>query len=593
MKRPSIATVFIASFGFIGIAFAVITATSFQGFSRLNEQTRYVFQNKMPKVIAGKDLELAVERLHMAAERVLRARSDEGEAKLQARLDDFEGQLNSLRPLFVTPAGRSLFARIDEAAGTYRQMIKDLLSGTFGADNRALLESDSALIAPIEELLSYNSNTSAEAYNESLGVYRLTVALTALSIGSVFAVALVAAFYSFAGVIRPIKQITGSMSRLSAGDTAASIPCAGRTDEIGEMAAAVETFRQNAVAAEKLEDEARRHREAAEFQRHAVLADEQLRMKVTSEVVEALGEGLQHLAAGDLAFRITKPFPAGFAALKSDFNGSIARMAETIAAVSSSVDALADGSIQLKKATANLASRSEQQAVAIEQSAAALDEITVTVSKSAARAAEAKHNTEEASRSALRANGTVSVAVEAMDHIESSSGQIAGILGKIDEIAFTTNLLALNAGVEAARAGDAGKGFAVVAQEVRELAQKSARAAREIKELVLNSGNDVARGVGAVVSTGDALAAIESFIGTINGNAELIATAAREQALALQEVTAAVNETDGIAQQNAAMVEKLDATTSVLAEEGARLRVLVGTFRLHDVVPATADLQAA
>src|SRR5689334_18779623 len=137
-----------------------------------------------------------------------------------------------------------------------------------------------------------------------------------------------------------------------------------------------------------------------------------------------------------------------------------------------------------------------------------------------------------------------------MDAIQQSSNGITNIIGVIDDIAFQTNLLALNAGVEAARAGEAGKGFAVVAQEVRELAQRSAQAAKEIKGLIQTSGSEVSNGVALVKETGEALKIIESHVVTINGQLDAIATSAREQSVGLAEVNTAVNQMDQVTQQN-------------------------------------------
>jgi methyl-accepting chemotaxis protein len=167
-----------------------------------------------------------------------------------------------------------------------------------------------------------------------------------------------------------------------------------------------------------------------------------------------------------------------------------------------------------------------------------------------------------------------------MSRIRDASGKISQIIDVIDSIAFQTNLLALNAGVEAARAGEAGKGFAVVAQEVRELAQRSAKAAKEIGDLIGNSEREVSTGAQYVEQTGNALIGISGQIVEIAEHINTIASAAREQSTALQEINSAVNSMDAMTQRNAAMVEETHAATQQLAQEAGSLMDLVGQFRL-------------
>jgi methyl-accepting chemotaxis protein len=250
--------------------------------------------------------------------------------------------------------------------------------------------------------------------------------------------------------------------------------------------------------------------------------------------------------------------------------------------VGTNAQAITAGANEIRTSSDDLSRRTEQQAASVEQTAAALEEITTTVRDGAKRAEEARKLVVATGEDARNSGTVVRSAVDAMHAIEQSSGEISNIIGVIDEIAFQTNLLALNAGVEAARAGEAGKGFAVVAQEVRELAQRSAQAAKEIKGLINTSSSQVANGVTLVGNTGKALEGIVSQVQHITGHVQAIADAYREQSLGLQEINTAVNTMDQGTQQNAAMVEEATATAHQLSSEAETLTRLLGQFRLAE-----------
>ena len=199
----------------------------------------------------------------------------------------------------------------------------------------------------------------------------------------------------------------------------------------------------------------------------------------------------------------------------------------------------------------------------------------------------------ETKDSAGKSGDIVRNAIDAMGRIEQSSQKISQIISVIDEIAFQTNLLALNAGVEAARAGEAGRGFAVVAQEVRELAQRSANAAKEIKTLINTSAGEVKGGVSLVLSTGEALKEIEALVNRVNEHVTSIARAAQEQSLALVEINTSVNHMDQMTQQNAAMVEETTAASQVLADEARHLQAQLERFQLEGRTTAAQYRAAA
>jgi methyl-accepting chemotaxis protein len=263
-----------------------------------------------------------------------------------------------------------------------------------------------------------------------------------------------------------------------------------------------------------------------------------------------------------------------------DFNESIVRLNETMQIVVGSANAIHQGAQVINDASDELTQRAESQAANLEETAASLGEITETVKRAAAGASQARAIVASADADAKKGAVVVREAVLAMDGISKSSGQISQIIGVIDEIAFQTNLLALNAGVEAARAGDAGRGFAVVAMEVRALAQRSAAAAKEIKTLISNSGQQVQAGVELVAATGKTLDAILAQVARINTVVGDIAVGAEHQAVSLAAINAAINEMDRSTQENAAMVAHSNASGRSLGEETERLTRVIEQFQL-------------
>ncbi|TQN61673.1 PAS domain S-box protein [Agrobacterium tumefaciens] len=297
--------------------------------------------------------------------------------------------------------------------------------------------------------------------------------------------------------------------------------------------------------------------------------------------VEELGAALERLSQCNIRVTLDKPFVGEFERLRRDFNKSIAEFQKTLENVLGQTDDLTKSSQEVSEASVNLAERSREQAVALEETSAALEQITATVRSSTENTKETRKLVQSARTSTAASTEVVERTVNAMQRIETASREISQIIGVIDEIAFQTNLLALNAGVEAARAGEAGKGFAVVAQEVRELAQRSANAAKEIKALINNSGTEVLEGVRLVGETGEALKQIDALVRHIDGNVDMIAKAADEQAIGIGEINRAVNRLDQMTQENASMSARTTVISTTLAQGADVLAQLVSLFKLN------------
>ncbi|MCZ4090513.1 methyl-accepting chemotaxis protein [Sinorhizobium psoraleae] len=401
---------------------------------------------------------------------------------------------------------------------------------------------------------------------------------------------LVGLYFAVRGFVqKPLAGLVSDVQTLSNSDYTKPIAGQERSDETGSVAKALEGFRHQLADTRRLEGEARHEREQAELQRSRSETERAESSALQRDIVARLGKGLSHLSAGDLAFRITDEFPGEYAQLKRDFNATMESLEETIRTVNHSVVNIGSGTSEISNAANDLSHRTEQQAASLEETAAALDQLTSQVHASAENAKVAAKSVEVASSDAEQSGEVVQKAIAAMQGIEQSSHEVSRIIGVIDEIAFQTNLLALNAGVEAARAGDAGKGFAVVAQEVRELAQRSANAAKEIKTLINTSAGQVREGVDLVGKAGSALEKIAEQVVQINGLIRQISSSASEQAVGLKEINSAVNQMDQVTQQNAAMVEETTAASMALNDEAGALSTLVSRFRVAQQVPAQSS----
>ncbi len=435
------------------------------------------------------------------------------------------------------------------------------------------------------------------------------------------------AFLIARSIIRPIQAMTEAMARLAKGDLTVDIPARGNRDEIGDMAQAVQVFKDNAIDKKRMDEaeqqrleaerkaaEAQRLREQAIGQEIAALIDAVSKGDLTSRIdlggkdgfYRTMSDGINRLtdtvqgaitdiarvlgalAEGDLNQRITKDYQGAFDKLKTDVNATSLKLGEIVGQISDATEAISQASAEVSAGSSDLAERTEQQASSLEETAASMEELGATVRSSAEGAQRANKMAGEARGAAQQGGVVAESAIDAMKKIADASRKITEIIGVIDEIAFQTNLLALNAAVEAARAGDAGKGFAVVAQEVRVLAQRSAQASKEIKTLILNSDNQVQTGVDLVKKAGDSLSGIAGSVQQVAALISEIAGASQEQASALDEINSAVAAMDEMTQKNAALVEETTAAAQSMAGQASDLRHQVSFFKLAAGTSRTA-----
>jgi len=300
--------------------------------------------------------------------------------------------------------------------------------------------------------------------------------------------------------------------------------------------------------------------------------------ETTGEALDDVNENLGAIAQGDLNRRITSSYAGSFEDLKNKLNDTASQLGEIVTEVLVSANEVTNAASEITTGTSDLSQRTEQQASNLQETAASMEQIASTIKQNADNAQQANQLAISARGVASDGGEVVGKAVTAMSQIEASSQKISDITGVIDEIAFQTNLLALNAAVEAARAGDAGKGFAVVASEVRSLAQRSSEAAKDIKQLILESGSQVKDGVTLVNDAGSSLTEIVDSVKRVTDIVSEIAAASTEQATGVEEINKAVSQMDEMTQQNSALVEENAAACRMLQDQASNMHERMSFF---------------
>ncbi|WP_018175051.1 MULTISPECIES: methyl-accepting chemotaxis protein [unclassified Thioalkalivibrio] len=311
-------------------------------------------------------------------------------------------------------------------------------------------------------------------------------------------------------------------------------------------------------------------------------------------VVPPLREGsrvMQAMAEGDLTARLEGDFKGEFAEFRDAIHTSLENLDQLVGQILEGAGNVRSASTEIAQGNTDLSQRTEEQASSLEETASSMEEMTSTVKSNADNARQANQLATAARDKAQEGGEVVDKAVTAMGEINQSSKKIADIIGVIDEIAFQTNLLALNAAVEAARAGEQGRGFAVVATEVRNLAQRSAQAAKEIKTLINDSVERIGEGSKLVDNSGKALEDIVDSVKKVSDIIAEIAAASEEQSTGLDEINKAVTQLDEVTQQNAALVEEAAAASESLDDQSRELLELMSYFKGERAAAATTEMQ--
>ena len=479
----------------------------------------------------------------------------------------------------------------------------------FEASNAALGEMSDLSTAAGGETANYWDGRSSDSLMSLVITILAVILLLALIAGSTLFVR--------KRVVSRVETTTQALVQVASGNLQIDVD-RRKNDlkEIADLSGALESFRDSLLEAEKTKREAdgKAKHARAEMMREmqtafgevvdaAVGGDFAQRVPTTfpdvelnrlaegvnqlvesfDSVIRDVGDKMQALADGDLRQRVEADYQGAFADLKENVNRTADQLAGIVAQIQHASTEVGNGAAEITSGTSDLSERTEQAASNLEETAASTEQMSATVKQNAENARRASSLVQDANQTASKGGEVVKRAVSAMSGIESSAQKITDIIGVIDEIAFQTNLLALNASVEAARAGEAGKGFAVVAQEVRQLAQRSAQAASDIKTLIQDSNGQVKDGVQMVNQAGEALTDIVGSIGKVVGIVEEISSASQEQATGVQEINSSVTSLDQMTQQNSALVEESTAAARALSDQAGKLGELMTFFRLDGI----------
>lgn len=428
--------------------------------------------------------------------------------------------------------------------------------GAYYAAHRLLIDQTVARAAEYQQRLKERSDR------------QLAWAITLLSglAGAVLALVAAASIVLVRKVVDPLAEVASTTSELARGGRAI-VPHQGREDELGELAKAVEMFRVAAVG--RAESDAR------------IAAGQQL-------VTASLGEGLSALRSGNLTYLIDEAYPADYEVLKVHFNDALLVLRDMIQVVSESASEISIGSSEIAQASEDLARRTESNAASLEQTNAALAEVEGRIRRTSAASLETAARAGQATTTVETGRSTADQAVLAMDRVSDSAKGIDNVIEGLDKIAFQTRVLAMNAAVEAGRAGDAGRGFAVVADLVSALAMRAEEEAKRARDQLTVTQSEIVSAVQAVKKVDGALANIAGDVDEVHRLLGSMASDNQAQSLAITEIAAAMGTMDQSTQQNAAMVEQTSAAARNLSIEVKTLADRAAVFKIGGRIRQTA-----
>ncbi|MEP9360711.1 methyl-accepting chemotaxis protein [Sphingomonas sp. KR3-1] len=499
-------------------------------------------------------------------------------AAFQRSIGQFDKAATALKPLLSDAKDQAMLASTVQGVGKWRaETVAPLLahmSASEAARARELLQDEHAA-AGVRSLAQGAEALREEKYDD------VQQSLAAIDVASheeersivLGGLALVVAAGVLWAVLRkllgsPIVFMTLVMKKLAGGDNRVEVPDSDRRDEIGDMARALLVFRDAALA-----------KEAADAAK--AIADAEQR-----RVVETLAEGLGKLSEGDLTASIGGDFPESYAVVKGNFNDALAGLRTLIGAVRDSTEAIRSGSSEIADAAENLAERTQSNAASLEETNAAINQVDTRLRASTEAAARTVARASEAIGTVRGGREVTDEAVQAMGRVSESAKGIDSVIEGLDKIAFQTRVLAMNAAVEAGRAGEAGRGFAVVADLVSALAMRAEEEAKRARDQLTVTQTDIHAAVAAVERVDGALAGICDGVGEVHALVDGMAADNAVQASAIAEINGAIGSMDRTTQQNAAMVEETSAASRSLSNEVTQLAAQAARFKVESTSPA-------
>jgi len=384
--------------------------------------------------------------------------------------------------------------------------------------------------------------------------------------------------------VTPLETLTAVMGKLAGGDLSVPVPSAERGGEIGDIARAVQQFKDSALERIRLDAEAKARQDEMDAKLKASEAAFQAEQR---DVVETMAAALTRLAEGDLTVRLAADPSSNYVALLNDFNAAVENLSTQLSLVEAAAEQVSHAGAEITSGSQSLADSASDQAATLESVAAKVQQFAVMTRQSAGNAEEARALAASAREHTGEGTSRMNRLTEAVRDIRQSSTETAKIVKTIEEIAFQTNLLALNAAVEAARAGDAGRGFAVVAEEVRALAIRSAEASKNTAALIERNVQSAEHGVKLNGEVMQSLEQIDAQVQRVASVTAEISTAAEHQAVVVTQIDTAVEQMNAVTQQVAANAEESASAAAELESQARTLGDTVGQFQISGA--ATRD----